>query len=132
MAIAGVIVIGDRINPEGFKKTRALLEAEDFAGLEELAVRQVQAGAHYLDLSIGPRGYKDAAFLTEVIRSLQAAVDVPLCFDYPSAPGREACLKPYDPAKARGRRPIVNSLAETRTELLDLLKIQPFQLVLMA
>jgi len=132
MAIPGVIVIGDRINPEGFKKTRALLEAEDFAGLQELAVRQVQSGAQYLDMTIGPRGYKDAAFLTAVIRALQAAVDVPLCFDYPSAPVQEICLQAYDPAKAHGRRPLVNSLAETRMDVLDLLKIQPFQLVLMA
>jgi cobalamin-dependent methionine synthase I len=132
MAIPGVIVIGDRINPEGFKKTRALVEAEDFAGLQELAARQVQSGAQYLDVTIGPRGYKDAAFLSEVIRSLQASVDVPLCFDYPSAAVQEVCLKAYDPAKARGRRPIVNSLVESRMEVLDLLRIQPFHLVLMA
>jgi len=132
MAIPGVIVIGDRLNPEGFKKTRALMEAEDFAGLRELAVRQVQAGAQYLDLTVGPRGYKDPAFLTETIRQLQVAVDVPLCFDYPSAAVQEVCLKAYDPAKAGGRRPLVNSLSETRMEILDLLKIQPFQLVLMA
>lgn len=131
-ALSGVTLIGDRLNPDGFKKTRALMEAEDLAGLQELAVRQVQAGAQYLDLTVGPRGYHDAAFLTEVIRSVQAAVDVPLCFDYPSAAVQEVCLKAYDPAKARGHRPLVNSLSETRMEMLDLLKIQPFQLVLMA
>ena len=124
-------MIGDRMNPEGFKATRALLEAEDLAGLQALAVRQVTAGAQYLDITIGPRGYKDAKFLTEVIHAVQAAVDVPLCFDYPSAPVQEVCLKAYDPAKAKGHRPIVNSLAETRPEFLDLLKIRPFKVVLM-
>ena len=131
-ALPGVTLIGDRLNPDGFQKTRALMEAEDLAGLQELAVRQVQAGARYLDLTVGPRGYNDAAFLTEVIRSVQTAVDVPLCFDYPSAAVQEVCLKAYDPAKACGLRPLVNSLSETRMEMLDLLKIQPFQLVLMA
>ena len=132
MAIPGIILIGDRINPEGFKKTRALIEAEDFAGLQALAVKQVEAGAQYLDLTIGPRGYKDSKFLTEVIRSLQSAVDVPLCFDYPNAAVQEVCLKAYDPGKAKGKKPLVNSLAETRTEILDLLKIRPFKVVLMA
>ena len=131
MAIPGVSIIGDRINP-GFKTTRALIEAEDIAGLQALAVRQVQAGAWCLDVTVGPRGYKDFHFLTEVIKALQAAVDVPLCFDYPSASVQEACLKAYDLAKARGRKPVVNSLAETRQEMLDLVKICPFQVVLMA
>jgi len=132
MAIPGMILIGDRINPEGFKKTRALIEAEDFAGLQALAVKQVEAGAQYLDVTIGPRGYKDPQFLTEVIRSLQAAAEVPLCFDYPNAAVQEVCLKAYDPAKAKGRKPLVNSLAETRAEMFDLLKIRPFKVVLMA
>jgi 5-methyltetrahydrofolate--homocysteine methyltransferase len=132
MAIPGIILIGDRINPEGFKKTRSLIEAEDFAGLQALAVKQVEAGAQYLDVTIGPRGYKDAPFLTKVIAALQEAVDVPLCFDYPNAAIQEVCLKAYDPAKAKGKKPIVNSLAETRMEILDLLKIRPFKVVLMA
>jgi cobalamin-dependent methionine synthase I len=66
-----------------------------------------------------------------VIKALQAAVDVPLCFDYPSAAVQEVCLKAYDPAKAKGYRPVVNSLAETRQEMLDLVKIRPFQVILM-
>jgi cobalamin-dependent methionine synthase I len=131
MAIPGVGIIGDRINP-GFKVTKALLEAEDIAGLQALAVRQVQAGAWSIDVTIGPRGYKDSHFLTEVIKALQTAVDVPLCFDYPDKGVQEICLKAYDPAKAKGRKPLVNSLAETRLEMLDLFKIRPFQVVLMA
>jgi cobalamin-dependent methionine synthase I len=131
MAIPGVSIIGDRINP-GFKTTKALIEAQDIAGLQALAVRQVQAGAWCLDVTVGSRGYTDFHFLTEVIRALQAAVDIPLCFDYPSAAVQEVCLKAYDPAKAKGRKPVVNSLAETRLEMLDLVKICPFQVVLMA
>lgn len=131
MAIPGVGIIGDRINP-GFKTTKALLEAEDIPGLQALAVRQVQSGAWCIDVTIGPRGYKDSHFLTEVIKALQAAVDVPLCFDYPDKAVQEVCLKAYDPAKAKGRKPLVNSLAETRLEMLELFKIRPFQVVLMA
>ncbi|MBI2992808.1 MAG: dihydropteroate synthase [Gammaproteobacteria bacterium] len=126
-----LIIVGDRINP-GFKSTNALIENEDIAGLQALAVRQVQAGAHYLDVTIGQRGSDDPQFLGEVIKALQDAVEVPLCFDYPNLAVQETCLKAYDPAKAGGRKPIVNSLAETRMEMLELLKIRPFEAVIMA
>ena len=43
MALPGIILIGDRFNPEGFKKTRALMEAEDFAGVAA-DIRKVAAG----------------------------------------------------------------------------------------
>jgi 5-methyltetrahydrofolate--homocysteine methyltransferase len=124
-------VIGDRINP-GFKSTRALLEANDLAGIQALAVRQVEAGATALDVTIGPRASEDPAFLVEVIRAIQAAVDVPLCFDYPDAAIQKICLETYDPDKARGRKPIVNSLAETRWAMTELLKIRPYRAMLMA
>jgi len=131
MSIPGVSIIGDRINP-GFKATKALIESEDISGLQALAIRQVQSGAWCLDVTVGPRGYQDSHFLTEVIKALQSVVDVPLCFDYPSAAVQEVCLKAYDPGKARGRKPVVNSIAETRPEMFELVKIRPFQVVLMA
>jgi len=124
-------IIGDRINP-GFKSTRALLDARDLAGVQALAVRQVEAGAAALDVTIGPRASEDPAFLVEVIRAIQAAVEVPLCFDYPDAAIQKICLEAYDQDKARGRKPIVNSLAETRWEMTELAKIRPFTAILMA
>ena len=124
-------IIGDRINP-GFKSTKALLDAGDMPGLQALARQQVAAGASALDFTIGPRTKDDPQFLVEAIRAVQDAVDVPLCFDYPSAEIQEVCLKAYEPGKARGDKPIVNSLAETRWEMTALLKIRPFTVMLMA
>ena len=127
----GLRIIGDRINP-GFKSTKALLEAGDMAGMQALAVRQVESGAYALDFTVGPRAKEDPKFLVEVIRAVQAAVKVPLCFDYPEAATQEICLKAYDPAKAGGAKPIINSMAETRWNMVELLKIQPCQIMLMA
>jgi len=59
-------------------------------------------------------------------------VNVPLSFDYPHRSVQEICLKTYRPEKARGGKPIVNSVTELRMDMLGLLKIQPFRLVLMA
>ncbi|MCC6472278.1 MAG: dihydropteroate synthase [Burkholderiales bacterium] len=124
-------IISDRINP-GFKSTRVLLEAGDMPGLQALAKKEVEQGSSALDFTIGPRAGEDPQFLAEAIRVVQAAVNVPLCFDYPSADIQEMCLKVYDPAKANGAMPIVNSLAETRWEMMDLMKIQRFRVMLMA
>jgi 5-methyltetrahydrofolate--homocysteine methyltransferase len=89
-------MIGDRINP-GFKSTKALLDAEDLAGVQALAVKQVDAGASALDVTIGPRGSNDFEFLAKVVRAIQEAVPVSLCFDSPSAQVQETCFKAYGP-----------------------------------
>lgn len=124
-------VIGDRINP-GFKATGALVEASDLAGLQALAVKQVEAGAVALDFTLGARGKRDPGFLVKAIRAVQDAVDVPLCFDYPDAAVQETCLKAYDPEKARGAKPIINSLAETRWGMTALLDSRPCRVMVMA
>ena len=70
-------MIGDRINP-GFKSTKLLLDNEDLPGIQALAVRQFEAGASALDVTIGPREATDPEFLAKVVRAIQAAVSVPL------------------------------------------------------
>jgi cobalamin-dependent methionine synthase I len=124
-------IIGDRINP-GFKATKGIVEEHDLSGLQELAVRQVETGADALDFTLGPDARHDPRFLTDAIRAVQEAVDVPLCFDYPESETQRICLGVYDPSKAKGRKPIINSIAETRWEMVELLKIQPCTVMIMA
>jgi 5-methyltetrahydrofolate--homocysteine methyltransferase len=123
-------ILGERINP-GFKSTRALFDNEDFAGIQALAVRQVEAGAFALNVNVGARAKSDPQFMSEVIKAIQAVVSVPLSFDFPNAEVQEVCLKTYDQDKADGQLPIINSIAETRWDLMDLLKIRPFRVILM-
>lgn len=120
-------VIGDRINP-GFKATRALVEASDLPGLQALALKQVEAGAVALDFTLGARGRSDPAFLVNAIHAVQEAVAVPLCFDYPDVAVQRVCLDAYAP----GKTPIINSLAETRWEMTELLRIRPCRVMVMA
>src|SRR3972149_2726614 len=104
-----IAMIGDRINP-GFKSTKTLLDAEDLAGVQALAVRQVEAGASALDVTIGPRGSTEFAFLAEGGRGDQEAVPVARCFDSRSAQGQEVGFKAYD--RARGGPALINSITE--------------------
>jgi 5-methyltetrahydrofolate--homocysteine methyltransferase len=125
-----IAMIGDRINP-GFKPTRTLIENHDIAGLQALAVRQVESGASYLDLTIGPRAFSDHGYLAEAICAVQEAVAVPLCFDYPDRNLQEVCFKNYD--RNRSGPALVNSITEQRWEIMDLYKdYGPFKVIVMA
>jgi 5-methyltetrahydrofolate--homocysteine methyltransferase len=125
-------MIGDRINP-GFKSTKKLLDAEDLAGVQALAVKQVEAGAAALDVTIGPREATDPVFLARVVNAIQDAVAVPLCFDSPSIQVQEICLKTYDRARAGGKPAIINSITEQRWDTMRLHKIYgPFKVIVMA
>ncbi len=111
-------VIGERINPTGRKKLAAELEMDDFSTVERDAVDQVAAGATVLDVNSGavftnkmatdPR-YADNNFvepmlMPEMIRRVQAVVDVPLCIDS-SVPG---ALE--EGLRACEGRPLLNSV----------------------
>lgn len=131
MPAKSLIIIGERINP-GFKSVKALLEANDLTGIQQVAIRQAQAGADYLDVNLGPRAVSDLAHVRAVIKAVQNAVDTPLCFDFPEPAVQKICLECYDADRAKGRAPVVNSVSETRWGMFDLLTIRPFKAILMA
>lgn len=131
MSISSLTIIGERINP-GFVSSKALLDTQDIEGLQKLAVSQKEKGARYLTINIGDQATASPDFLTRLITAVQAVVDLPLSFDYPHQSIQKRCLETYDQAKAGGRKPIVNSISELRLQMLDLIKIRPFRLVVMA
>jgi len=131
MSIPGLTIIGDRINP-GFRSTRTLYDNDDFAGLQALAIRQAQTGASELDVNPGDPTLTSPGFLARLIHHLQAAVDLPLCLDTPDASLLEIALGAYDPDRARGRKPTINSIAASRWGLRDILRIRPSKVVVMA
>jgi len=131
MSIPGLTIIGDRINP-GFRSTRALYDNDDFEGLQALALRQAQTGASELDVNPGDPTLTSPGFLARLIGQLQAAVDLPLCMDTPDPALLEIALGAYDPDKARGRKPTINSIAASRWGLREILKIRPCKVVVMA
>jgi 5-methyltetrahydrofolate--homocysteine methyltransferase len=124
-------IIGERINP-GFKSTRALFDNSDLLGIQDLAVKQAEAGAACLNVNIGARALTDTVFLTEAIQAIQAVVTLPLSFDVPSLQAHELCLQTYDQARAGGALPIINSITEHRWGAMSLYKQRPFKVIVMA
>lgn len=131
MSIAGLSIIGERINP-GFRSTKALFDDEDFKGIQALAVRQAEAGASYLNVNAGDKAIRDRRFMVEVVRAIQAVTDLPLSLDCPDFEVQKAALEAYEPARARGRKPMINSISESRWELAELLRIRPCKAILMS
>ncbi len=128
--IHGLTVIGERINP-GFRSTRDLFETEDIPAIQELARRHQIAGADILNVNIGNRAVDDPAFMVRMVTALQEVVTIPLSFDFPRLDVQELCLRAYDPAKANGAKPVINSLAASRIDLLQALHIRPARFVVM-
>lgn len=131
MSIPGLMVIGERINP-GFRSTKALFDEEDFSGIKSLAVKQAKAGASYLNVNAGSKALDTQGFLPELIRSIQAVVDLPLSIDCSDPAVLTEALQAYDADKAHGQKPIINSIAASRWELKEVLKVRPCKVVLMS
>jgi len=75
-----MIIIGEKIN--GFiRKTLEAIEAKDETYIRELAQRQTDSGADYLDVCAGTSPESERDTLTWLIDVIQDTVDTPLCID---------------------------------------------------
>lgn len=87
-----MIVVGERINGM-FKDVRKAIKDGDKAVIQELARRQVEAGADYLDVNVGPASADQEGTMRWLVEAIQEAVDAPLSIDSPKPPVIEAGLR---------------------------------------
>jgi len=127
MSLPGLTIIGESIN-DSVPSTHKLFEANDIAGLKELARSQDAGGATYIDVNVGKRSPE---FLAEMVRQVQSVTTKPLSIDTPDPVMAEAGLKAYDLNRAGGQIPVLNSISPLRTQMFDLNKIVPFKPILL-
>lgn len=127
MAIEGLRIIGESIN-DSVPSTNKLFEAGDIEGIKNLAKTQDELGATWIDVNVGTRG---ADFMAEMVREVQQVTAKPLSIDSPDFEYAKAGLEAYDQDRAGGLPPILNSIALTRMEMFDLLKVRPFKAMLL-
>lgn len=127
MPIAGLTIIGESIN-DSVPSTKQLFDAGDINGIIELARSQDLGGAEYIDVNIGAR---PPEFMAELVAKLQEVTAKPLSIDTPDPAIAEAGLRAYQPAKAGGRKPILNSVTALRADMFELAKLQPFMPILL-
>jgi cobalamin-dependent methionine synthase I len=127
MGIEGLKIIAEAIN-DSVPSTHERFEAGDVAGLLALARSQDEAGAAYIDVNVGPRAPE---FMAELVGKVQEVTTKPLAIDTPDPEIARAGLEAYDPARAGGEKPILNSVTSLRADMFDLYSIEPFKPILL-
>jgi cobalamin-dependent methionine synthase I len=126
MALPGLTLIGETIN-DSVPRTKKLFDEGDLAGIQQIAVEQVERGAQYVDVNVGRRG---SDFMATVIKKVQEVVSVPLSIDSPDVAMLRAGLAAYDPERGGGK-PVLNSISAMRAEGLELAHEQPCRVILL-
>ena len=109
--LAGVRVIGERINPTGKKRFQQALREGDLDYIVARGVEQQDAGADILDVNVGLPGLDEPELMCRTVRALQAAVDLPLQIDSSDPAAIEAGLR------ACSGKAVVNSVNGKREVL---------------
>jgi len=128
MAIEGLKIIGESIN-DSVPSTQKLFDANDIEGLKALAKMQDEGGAAWIDVNVGLR---EPEFMAQMVTEIQNVTAKPLSIDSPDFDLAAAGLKAYNPDRAEGKLPILNSISLMRTRMFELYKVQPFIPILLS
>src|SRR5579871_1741208 len=119
-------IIGELIN-NSYARARNAFAARNPKDYQQLAKIQTDLGADFLTLNVDGtqliqvRMEEMLAFLPDVIPAIQEAASTPISFDNPSVEYHKVALKHYD--RKKSGRPILNSLAASRTHLDEMIEL---------
>lgn len=102
-----MLVIGELINTSR-KKIHPAVEVRDAVYIQDIARRQVEAGAQMVDVNAGTLIHEEPEALRWLVQTVQTAVDVPLCIDSPNPVAIESALEVH-----RGKA-LVNSISDEK------------------
>ena len=92
----GPTLIGERVNSQGSRKVKRLLLEDDYEGIVEIAVGQVNRGAHMLDVCVALTERDDEKEqMQKLVKKLSMAVEAPLIIDTTEPDVAEAALALY-------------------------------------
>ena len=93
-AVARSMIIGERLNTQGSKKTKELVLARNWDDLNELALEQEKKGSSLLDICVAVNERDDEAdSMKSLVSFLSDRVSVPFSFDTTDVKVMEAALK---------------------------------------
>lgn len=106
-----MLIVGERINTSRKVRGEPLIEKavieRDADCIRELAVRQFEAGATYIDVNAGTLTSGEPEALEWLTRIVMDAVEAPISFDTPNPAALERALNAYDVSKGQ---PMINSI----------------------
>lgn len=113
-----MIIIGELINASR-KKIKAAIENHDKGYIQEIAQKQHQAGANYIDVNAGVFVGQEPEYLRWLVESVQEVVNGPCAIDSPDPKAIEEALKVHQGTA------MINSISlekERYDQLLPILK----------
>ncbi|HEY5563033.1 MAG TPA: methyltetrahydrofolate cobalamin methyltransferase [Clostridiaceae bacterium] len=99
-----MIIIGEKINST-LKSIRPAMENYDVVAIQDLAKKQYEAGATFIDVNAGMFYNDEPQRLEWLVKTIQEVIDAPFAIDSPSPKALEAALKVN-----KNRKPIINSI----------------------
>ncbi len=111
-----MIIIGELINTS----RKAIAEAvskKDVQYIQDIAKKQVEAGAHYVDVNAGTLVNDEIEVLPWLVKIVQDVVDIPLCIDSPNPNAIQKALEQH-----RGRA-MINSITAEKDRLSQVLPL---------
>jgi len=92
----GPTLIGERVNSQGSRKVKKLLIKDDYDSIVQIAVGQVESGAHMLDVCVALTERDDELEqMEQLVKKLAMAIEVPLIIDTTEPEVAEAALALY-------------------------------------
>ena len=111
-----MLIVGERINSSR-KAIQPAVENKDSAQIQDIAKKQVEAGANYIDVNAGTFLAQEPERLEWLVRTVQEAIEVPLCIDSPNPEAAERAIK------ACQKTPMVNSISGESKRLAQMLPL---------
>lgn len=103
-----MIIIGEKLNST-LKSIRPAMENYDADAIKDLALKQYNAGATYIDVNAGMFLEDEPDRLTWLINTIQEITDAPFSIDSPNPKAIEAALKVN-----KNPKPIINSITDEK------------------
>ncbi len=112
-----MLIIGEKLNSTR-KKVKEMIENRDQKAVQDLARKQVEAGAEMLDVNASAAEGNREENMEWLVRTVQEAVDVPLCIDSPHAGEIERGLAVHNWATGKA---LINSITGEKEKIARLL-----------
>lgn len=103
-----MIIIGEKINST-LKAIRPAIENYDTATIQDIAKKQYEAGATFLDVNAGMFTGEEPERLVWLVNTIQEVTDAPFSIDSPNPKAIEAALKAN-----KNPKPIINSITDEK------------------
>ena len=120
-----MLIVGENINTSR-KRIAEAVEKQDTEFIVQAAKSQADAGADFIDVNAGTFVDREPEYLCWLVKTVQDAVDLPLCLDSPSPKALSEAVKHH-----RGV-PLINSISLEKDRFDDMLPVitsQPCRVV---